>query len=74
MNFEEQFPSLYEDLAYEQPENALAIDATVDQIQKFCLDKQRVREAIDRWIEVTRVSRLDYENAHFKDLKKELGL
>ena len=75
MKFEEQFPNISikvqagirpGDMCY----SAWTIEKLLEDIQEHCLDKQKVREAIDKVFDMS-----DEEDAvHNAMIKKELGL
>ena len=75
MKFEEQFPNIkisvqadykVRDLCY----TAWTMERLLEDIQEHCLDKQKVREAIDKVFDMS-----DEEDAvHNAMIKKELGL
>ncbi len=68
MKFEEEFPSFVS-----SPDiwNNYKVRELV---QKHCLDKQKVKEVINKFIEL-RKARIDQTNVlDFEEIKKELGL
>ena len=71
MNFKEDFPSLKGKLHHGEYVNVLFLD----DVRKYCIDKQRVKEAIDRlkiWIDNHEGYR-PYNKA-YDIFEKELGL
>jgi hypothetical protein len=64
MKFEEQFPSLKEhNLKFDN----FLVEIYSLKLQKYCLDKQKVRDAIEK-------CRGWEDDRNLDDLKKELGL
>ena len=70
MTFEEEFPSL-KGINEKHSYNLLS-ERQKQLITEFCLDKQRVKEAIEELLKNMPIYE-GYENA-LDDLKKELGL
>jgi len=74
MSFEEEFPSV---VKRSMEEYAVVIREFKDLIiRECCVDKQRLREAIDREIETSKRMNNNPPEAEMrlKDLKEELGL
>ena len=69
MTFEEQFPSIVERLPKDLPgRHGKGLFITIKDIQECCLDKQRVREAINSVCSKTKTALIG------KMIKEELGL
>jgi len=74
ITFEEQFPSLKEIIGDDR-----VLCVTVDEVQEYCLDKQRVKEALDKLTEKHNADEGFFFESHeindwILDLKEELGL
>jgi hypothetical protein len=81
MSFEEQFPSLkdkgVDSFEEENTDNVVETEEfwyPQDEILEFCLDKQKVREAIEKIMPHPQSNRIDSEYELTKALLKELGL
>ena len=82
INFEEEFPSLRMESvgcsdirSIESKQNYFELWVNQDKIMKYCLDKQRVKDAIDKRIFTFPKNKETEEwNQMLGELKKELGL
>ncbi len=73
-SFEEQFPSMKGEICF----NAEGEFCYIQEIKKHCLDKAKVREAIDSWKQTAICTSGEYTcnriNFVLRGLKKELDL
>lgn len=74
MKFDEVFPSLKNDVwRMKYVENDTIFDCIpLNEIEKFCLDKERVKQAIKKQIQIHDEGECLYDS--FTELLKELGL
>lgn len=70
MKFEEQFPNLYEYDLLDYCETSLALENLKEELQEKFLDKQKVKEAIEKF----KLLRDDLDENTFYKFEEELGL